>query len=335
MSKVKYNIAVDFWRGAIDSRKTGQAKRERLISRYRKGSASHHVYPMQMHEGPWAEGATHNRELIKTAQREAHAIERAAKHPELATPEYINLANEWQQRFADYKATKKPGDRQYATLYTYTYSHLYRELKVGEVLDVLAKARQAKEATYQTIIPQIQALVAGETDMIANMANIAAVLHETFHFWWTGFYIVKDENERTKEEGPSAISHQPSTISCQPSAISKELVLGPFQGPIACTRIPYGKGVCGTAWAKGETVIVPNVHEFPGHIACSSESKSEIVVPIFRQNGTGKDIEGTGEDTEGTSGQAGKEVIAVLDIDSAEFNTFDAIDQKYLEQITL
>lgn len=285
MSKVKYNIAVDFWRGAIDSRKTGQAKRERLISRYRKGSASHHVYPMQMHEGPWAEGATHNRELIKTAQREAHAIERAAKHPELATPEYINLANEWQQRFADYKATKKPGDRQYATLYTYTYSHLYRELKVGEVLDVFAKARQAKEATYQNIIPQIQALVAGETDLIANMANVAAVLHETFHFWWTGFYIVKGD----------------------------ELVLGPFQGPIACTRIPYNKGVCGNAWAQNRTLIVPNVHEFPGHIACSSESKSEIVVPIFRD----------------------KEVIAVLDIDSAEFNTFDAIDKKYLEQITL
>lgn len=292
MSKVKYNIAVDFWRGAIDSRKTGQAKRERLISRYRKGSASHHVYSMQMHEGPWAEGATHNRELIKTAQREAHAIERAAKHPELATPEYINLANEWQQRFAAYKATKKPGDRQYATLYTYTYSHLYRELKVGEVLDVFAKARQAKEATYQNIIPQIQSLIAGESDLIANMANITAVLHETFHFWWTGFYLVK------------------ANANANANA---ELVLGPFQGPIACTRIPFGKGVCGTAWAKGETVIVPNVHEFPGHIACSSESKSEIVVPI-RKNG---------------------EIIAVLDIDSAEFNTFDAIDQKYLEQITL
>lgn len=140
-----------------------------------------------------------------------------------------------------------------------------------------------KEEKYQEIIPQIQSLIAGETDLIANMANIAAVLHEAFRFWWTGFYRVK----------------------------GKELVLGPFQGPIACTRIPYNKGVCGTAWAKDETVIVPNVHEFPGHIACSSASKSEIVVPI-RQNG---------------------EIIAVLDIDSAEYNTFDAIDKKYLEQI--
>ena len=140
-----------------------------------------------------------------------------------------------------------------------------------------------KEEKYQEIIPQIQSLIAGETDLIANMANIAAVLHEAFRFWWTGFYRVK----------------------------GKELVLGPFQGPIACTRIPYNKGVCGIAWAKDETVIVPNVHEFPGHIACSSASKSEIVVPI-RQNG---------------------EIIAVLDIDSADYNTFDAIDKKYLEQI--
>lgn len=142
-----------------------------------------------------------------------------------------------------------------------------------------------KEEQYKEIIPQIRALVTGESDLIANMANIAAVLHEAFHFWWTGFYIVK----------------------------GKELVLGPFQGPIACTRIPYGKGVCGTTWAKGETIIVPNVHEFGGHIACSSASKSEIVVPLHRNN----------------------EIIAVLDIDSAEYNTFDAIDRTYLEQICL
>lgn len=143
----------------------------------------------------------------------------------------------------------------------------------------------SKEALYQTVIPQIQALGVGETDLIANMANIAAVLHQTFHFWWTGFYLVKGD----------------------------ELVLGPFQGPVACTRIPYNKGVCGTAWAQAKTLIVPNVHEFAGHIACSSASKSEIVVPIRRDN----------------------KIIAVLDIDSAEFNTFDAIDQKYLEQIQL
>ena len=119
--------------------------------------------------------------------------------------------------------------------------------------------------------------------MIANMANITAVLHEAFSFWWTGFYRVAGD----------------------------ELVLGPFQGTVACTRIPYGRGVCGTAWQRGETVIVPNVHEFIGHIACSSVSKSEIVVPMFR-NG---------------------QIIAVLDIDSKDYNTFDCIDRDYLEQI--
>jgi GAF domain-containing protein len=217
--------------------------------------------------------------------REAHAIERAAKHPEQASAEYLAKAAMWQERFAEYKSTKKPGDKQYATLYTYTYAHLYRELKVSGVLSDLAELKAHKEATYQSLIPQIQSLIDGETDLIANMANIAAVLHETFRFWWTGFYRVE----------------------------GSELVLGPFQGPIACTRIPYNKGVCGTAWAQNKTLVVPNVHEFPGHIACSSASKSEIVVPI-RQNG---------------------EVIAVLDIDSAEYNTFDAIDQKYLEQIRL
>ena len=140
-----------------------------------------------------------------------------------------------------------------------------------------------KQQKYQTLLPQIEALVAGEKDMIANMANIAAVLHETFGFWWTGFYRVEGQ----------------------------QLVLGPFQGPIACTRIPYGKGVCGTAWQRAETVIVPNVHEFAGHIACSSASNSEIVVPILHDG----------------------RVVAVLDIDSTDFNTFDAIDQHYLEQI--
>ena len=140
-----------------------------------------------------------------------------------------------------------------------------------------------KEDQYRHLLPQIESLVSDEPDLIANMANIAAVLHDTFHFWWTGFYRV-DGNE---------------------------LVLGPFQGPMACTRIPFGRGVCGTAWAQNKTIIVPNVHEFPGHIACSSASKSEIVVPIRRDN----------------------HIIAVLDIDSAEFDTFDAIDQRYLEKI--
>lgn len=151
-----------------------------------------------------------------------------------------------------------------------------------------------KQQTYQTLLPQIESLVTGETDLIANMANVAAALHEVFGFWWTGFYIVRYErvNDLTNEG-------------------RGELVLGPFQGPIACTRIPYGKGVCGTAWQRAETVIVPNVHEFSGHIACSSASNSEIVVPVIRYN----------------------QVIAVLDIDSKDFNTFDETDRLYLEQI--
>ena len=148
--------------------------------------------------------------------------------------------------------------------------------------------KMTKEEKYQTIVPQIQALMAGETDEIAKMANMVAVLHETFGFWWTGFYRVA------------------------PEAGVEELVLGPFQGPIACTRIPYNKGVCGTAWAQAQTIVVPDVHLFPGHIACSSASKSEIVVPFFR-NG---------------------EVFAVLDIDSADLNTFDEIDRIYLEQLS-
>ncbi len=300
MSKVTYNVAIDTWRGPLDSRKTGQAKRERLVSRYRKGSGDNHqVYPMKMHEGPWAEGATRNREVMKTAQREAHAIERAALHPELATPEYLALAAEWQKRFAEYKSTKRPQDKQFATLYTYTYSHLYRELKVGEVLDLVKAKSQAKTHLYQSLLPQIESLISGETDLIANMANIVAVLHNTFHFWWTGFYLVKEKDQ--------------SPISNDQSPINQELVLGPFQGPIACTRIPFGKGVCGTAWKNNETLIVPDVHQFPGHIACSSESKSEIVVPI-RHNG---------------------EIIAVLDIDSKDYNTFDNIDKKYLELIQI
>ena len=140
-----------------------------------------------------------------------------------------------------------------------------------------------KQETYQTLLPQIESLVAGEPDPIANMANVAAALHEAFGFWWTGFYRVENQ----------------------------QLVLGPFQGPIACTRIPYGKGVCGTAWQRAETVIVPNVHNFPGHIACSSASIRESVVPILHDG----------------------KVIAVLDIDSKDFNTFDEIDKKYLEKI--
>ena len=140
-----------------------------------------------------------------------------------------------------------------------------------------------KAEKYQLLLPQIEALVAGERDSIAKMANVTAALHETFGFWWTGFYRV----------------------------VNDELVLGPFQGPIACTRIKYGRGVCGTSWQQEETLGVPNVHEFPGHIACSSASNSEIVVPLIRD----------------------KKVIAVLDIDSTDFGTFDQTDKAYLEQI--
>jgi len=150
-----------------------------------------------------------------------------------------------------------------------------------------------KEETYQSILPQLQALITGEADDIANMANVAAVLHETFGFWWTGFYRVVPDLVNPERVG--------------------ELVLGPFQGPVACSRIPYGKGVCGTAWAKEETIIVPDVHLFEGHIACSGRSQSEIVVPVFRD----------------------KKVFAVLDIDSDELNTFDTIDQIYLEKLAL
>ena len=141
-----------------------------------------------------------------------------------------------------------------------------------------------KQERYEALLPQIEAVVEGEPDLIANMANVAAMLHETFGFWWTGFYRVEGD----------------------------ELVLGPFQGPMACTRIKKGRGVCGTAWAKAETQVVPDVDKFPGHIACSSASRSEIVVPVFQQG----------------------QIIAVLDIDSAELNTFDQTDRHFLEQIT-
>ena len=140
----------------------------------------------------------------------------------------------------------------------------------------------SKTNKYQEIYKQIESLVSDETDQIANMANTAALLHEVVGFWWTGFYIVKDS----------------------------QLVLGPFQGPIACTRIGFGKGVCGTAWKNAETIIVPDVDAFPGHIACSSASRSEIVVPVF-----------------------GPDVIAVLDIDSASYDSFDDVDRYWLEHI--
>ena len=142
-----------------------------------------------------------------------------------------------------------------------------------------------KQEKYSSLLPQVQAVMDSSVDIIANMANMAAMLHESFGFWWTGFYRV----------------------------IGDELVLGPFQGPLACTRIAFGRGVCGTAWREKRTIVVPDVEEFPGHIACSSASRSEIVVPVF-QNG---------------------EVIAVLDIDSDQLATFDETDKVYLEQLVL
>ena len=142
---------------------------------------------------------------------------------------------------------------------------------------------KTKEERYATLLPQLKSIVESESDLIANMANISACIMDTFHFCWVGFYRV----------------------------VHGELVLGPFQGPLACTRIKMGRGVCGTAWDKGETIIVPDVDEFPGHIACSSASKSEIVVPVWSDG----------------------EVIAVLDIDSEHLSAFDETDKLWLEKI--
>ncbi|MBQ3438885.1 MAG: GAF domain-containing protein [Bacteroidales bacterium] len=142
----------------------------------------------------------------------------------------------------------------------------------------------SKEAQYALLERQIASLMEGETDVIAKMANMAAVLHESFGFWWTGFYRVAGD----------------------------ELILGPFQGPVACMHIPFAKGVCGTAWARKESVVVPDVEQFPGHIACSSASRSEIVVPVFGPDGV---------------------VTAVLDIDSDRLATFDEEDRTWLERI--
>lgn len=144
-------------------------------------------------------------------------------------------------------------------------------------------ATGSKREKYEELFPQIKSLIESESDLIANMANVSAMLHATFGFWWTGFYRVLDGM----------------------------LVLGPFQGPLACTRIKYGKGVCGTAWREARIQVVPDVDLFPGHIACSSASRSEIVVPI-KLNG---------------------EVVGVLDIDSAELNTFDEVDAEWLEKV--
>jgi L-methionine (R)-S-oxide reductase len=143
--------------------------------------------------------------------------------------------------------------------------------------------QSTKKEKYITLLPQAQAICSGEPNLVANMANIASALKMTFGFFWVGFYVVEKE----------------------------ELVLGPFQGPIACTRIAYGKGVCGSSWKQNETLVVPDVDAFPGHIACSSESKSEIVVPIRKKG----------------------QIVAILDVDSNQLNDFDEIDETYLNEL--
>jgi GAF domain-containing protein len=152
---------------------------------------------------------------------------------------------------------------------------------MAEDLHIVASTDKAEQ--YQSLIPQIEALLTGEPDLIANLANVCAALKEQFKWFWVGFYLVKDD----------------------------ELVLGPFQGPVACTRIAMGKGVCGAAWQQQKTLVVPDVEAFPGHIACSSLSRSEIVVPVF----------------------SGENVVAVLDVDSEELDQFDETDAQYLEQL--
>ena len=151
---------------------------------------------------------------------------------------------------------------------------------------IIIAQNQPKDVRYRELLPQLQSLVEGETDFIANLANVAAALKDVFGWWWVGFYLVK----------------------------GNELVLGPFQGPVACTRIGFGKGVCGTAWKEKRSILVPDVNQFPGHIACSSASVSEIVVPVFNKE---------------------NEVIAVLDVDSERYDVLDEVDVVWLEKIVL
>jgi len=150
--------------------------------------------------------------------------------------------------------------------------------------ELIISTSSDKRERYETLVTQLEALVAGEDDFIANLSNIAAALKQTFNFFWVGFYLVKKD----------------------------QLVLGPFQGPIACTRIPFGKGVCGTCWKERKVIVVPDVEKFPGHIACNSASKSEIVLPAFKND----------------------DVFLVMDVDSDRYSDFDALDEQYLSSVT-
>lgn len=163
---------------------------------------------------------------------------------------------------------------------SYIWTH-HSIIKMAEDLTITRTG--TKEEQYQSLIPQIKALLAGEEDLVANLANVCAALKEQFGWFWVGFYLIKND----------------------------ELVLGPFQGPVACTRIKKGKGVCGAAWQRAETLIVPDVDQFPGHIACASASKSEIVLPLYLRN----------------------EIIGVLDVDSEYLSHFDEVDGVYLNEI--
>ena len=169
-----------------------------------------------------------------------------------------------------------------------------------------------KEEKYRALLPQVRALVEGETDEVARMANVAALLHEEFGFWWTGFYRVIGDCRREGGPGDCQLGNGiPENVPLAEPKVSPELVLGPFQGPVACTRIAFGRGVCGTAWAERRTVVVPDVEQFPGHIACSALSRSEIVVPVWK----------------------GDVIAGVLDIDSRELGTFDETDRVWLEKV--
>ena len=221
----------------------------------------------------------------------------------------------------------------------------------------------SKEEKYRTLIPQIKALLEGETDPVARMANAAAAIQETFGFLWTGFYRVVRKPDGQDSTGK--VSERTDLEAGQKDLGSHEgsceLAVGPFQGPVACSRIAFGKGVCGSAWKEARTLVVPDVELFPGHIRCSSAARSEIVVPMFRNIGTmensictdtgnspdtGTDCThrsdkentcpkhtGTGSSTETKRGRSWQDVTAVLDIDSASPGTFDGTDAMYLEKI--